>query len=112
MSVSKGSEVFYRSADASAAEKPVQTKPTENIHVLVITGSGISVIGGDVQLSARSDREILIVSGVTSTDLGALGVKSNGQRTTGLNTGSLTGVVNHRLVILVNVRLHNLWMIK
>jgi hypothetical protein len=71
-----------------------------SLHVLVITGSGIGLISGDVKDGALRNREILVIDGVTGTDLGTLGVKGNGERTASLDTGSLARVVNDRLVVL------------
>ena len=70
------------------------------LHVLVITGIGICLIGGDVKDGSLLDREVLVVNGVTGADLGALGVEGNGERAASLDTGSLASVVNDRLVVL------------
>lgn len=70
------------------------------LHVLVVTGSGVCLIGGDVKDGALLDGEVLVVDGVTSADLGALGVEGNGEGTASLETGSLARVVNDRLVVL------------
>ena len=71
-----------------------------SLHVLIITGSGVRLIGGDVEDGALLDREILVTDGVTGTDFGALGVKGNSERAASLDTGSLARVVNDRLVVL------------
>jgi hypothetical protein len=39
-------------------------------HVLVVAGSGVLVIGGNVDLGAGADGEVLIVDGVTGSDFG------------------------------------------
>lgn len=70
-------------------------------HVLVVTGSGIRIIGGNVHLVASTDGNILIVGSVTRSDLGALGIKSNGNIATSVGSLGLTSVVNDRLVVLV-----------
>jgi hypothetical protein len=70
------------------------------LHVLIVTGGGVCLIGGDVEDGAFLDGEILVTDGVTGTDLGALSVEGNGERTASLETGGLTGVVNDRLVVL------------
>jgi hypothetical protein len=72
----------------------------EILHVLIITGSGICLISGDVEHGALTDGDILVTDGVTGTDLGALGVEGNGERATDLGAGGLTRVVNDRLVVL------------
>lgn len=71
------------------------------LHVLVITGSGVGLVSGDVEDVAHGDGDILVADSVTGTDLRTLGVESNGQRTTSLNTGSLAGMVDDRLVVLL-----------
>jgi hypothetical protein len=71
------------------------------LHVLIVTGGGVGLVGGDVKLVADLDGDVGITNGVTSTDLGALGVKGDGQRTASLDTSSLTGVVDNRLVVLI-----------
>lgn len=38
-------------------------------HVLVVTGGGILLIGGDDDLVALLDGDVLVVDGVTGTDL-------------------------------------------
>jgi len=45
-----------------------------NLHVLEIAGSSILLIGGNVDLGAGSDGDILITGSVTSSDLWALGI--------------------------------------
>lgn len=92
-----------------------------NSHVLVITGVGICLVRGDNELVTFLDRNVLVVGGVSSTDLRSFlprgseyvlrsnreryegqthGVKSNGKGTTGLGLLGLTGVVDHGLVVL------------
>lgn len=41
----------------------------EDSHVLVVTGGGILLIGGDVELVALLDGDVLVVDGVSGTDL-------------------------------------------
>ena len=72
-----------------------------SLHVLIVTSGGIGFISGDVELSASLDGDISIADRVTGTDLRALGVKGNGEGTASLDTGSLTGVVDNRLVVLM-----------
>lgn len=43
----------------------------KDIHVLVVAGSGILLIGGDVEHCSSSDGVILVVNGVSGTDLGS-----------------------------------------
>ena len=42
------------------------------LHVLVVRGSGVLLIGGDVDLGAGGDGNVIVVDGVTGTDLRAL----------------------------------------
>ena len=92
-----------------------------NSHVLVITGIGIRFVRGDNELVAFLDRNILVVGGVSGTDLRSFlqrksesvlrsdrktyvgqtyGVKSDGKGTAGLGLLGLTGIVDHGLVVL------------
>ena len=92
-----------------------------NSHVLVITGIGICLVRGDNELVAFLDRNVLVVGGVSGTDLRSFlpresecalrsdckryvgqthGVKSNGEGTAGLGLFGLTGVVDDGLVVL------------
>lgn len=91
----------------------------EDSHVFVVTGGGILLIGGDVELMTLLDGDVLVVDGVSGTDLrtflrggvsGVLeteilfatyGVKSNGKGTALLSLLSLTGVVDDGLVVLI-----------
>lgn len=41
----------------------------EHLHILVVTGGGILLIGGDDELVALLDGNVLVVDGVTGTDL-------------------------------------------
>lgn len=41
-----------------------------DIHVLIVTSSGILVISGDIKHCSSSDGEILVVNCVSGTDLG------------------------------------------
>lgn len=41
----------------------------EDSHVLVVTGGGILLIGGDSELVALLDGDVLVVDGVSGTDL-------------------------------------------
>lgn len=72
----------------------------KNLHVLIVTGVGVGIIGGDVKDGAFLDGEVLVADSVSGTDLGALGVEGNGERAASLDTGSLARVVNDRLVVL------------
>lgn len=76
------------------------TRKQKNVHVLVVAGSGVLLIGRDVELRAGLDRDVLVADGVTRADLGALGVEGNGERATSLDARSLAGVVDDRLVVL------------
>jgi hypothetical protein len=78
-----------------------QGSQNPNLHVLVVAGSSILLIGGDVDLGTGRDGDISITGGVTGSDLWTLGVKGDGDLTTGLNSLGLTGVVNDGLVVLV-----------
>lgn len=71
------------------------------LHVLVVTGSGVGLISGDVEDVAHGDGDILVADSVTGTDLRTLGVESNGQRTTSLDASGLTGMVDDGLVVLL-----------
>lgn len=72
-----------------------------DVHVLVVGGGSVLLIGGDVQNGASLDRDIGIANSVTCADLGALGVERNGKRATSLCPLGLTRVVDDRLVVLV-----------
>ena len=41
----------------------------EDIHVLVVAGSSILLIGGDIEHCTSSDGVVLVVNGVSGTDL-------------------------------------------
>lgn len=41
----------------------------QNLHVLVVRGSGVLLIGGYVELMASLDGNVLITNGVSGTDL-------------------------------------------
>ena len=71
------------------------------IHVLVVTARDVLLIRRDVDLGAGRDRDVRIADRVASSDLRALGVKGNGNRTTALDLLSLAGVVDDGLVVLV-----------
>lgn len=81
------------------------------LHVLIVTGGSIGIVGGNVQLVADLDGNIRIANGVTSTNLRALGVKSDGQGTASLNASSLTSVIDDRLVVLIaqSIALSSWW---
>lgn len=68
--------------------------------MLISRVGGILIIGGHEELLASRERDILVVGGVTSTDLRALGIKSNSERTAGHDLLSLTGIVDDALVVL------------
>jgi hypothetical protein len=72
-----------------------------DVHVLGVGGSGVLLVGGDVELGAGSDGDVLIVGGVASADLRALGVEGDGNGTASLGALSLAGVVDDGLVVLV-----------
>jgi hypothetical protein len=72
-----------------------------DVHVLGVGGGGVLVVGGDVDLGAGGDGDVLIVGGVASADLRALGVEGDGNGAAGLGGLSLAGVVNDGLVVLV-----------
>jgi hypothetical protein len=80
-------------------------------HVLCVASSGVLLIGGDVENGTRFQRQILVTLGVTSSDLGALGVQSNGNLASGLNLLCLASIVDDGLMILVRavgeVHAHN-----
>jgi len=81
------------------------------LHVLIVTGGSIGIVGGDVQLVADLDGNVRIANGVTSTDLRALSVQSDGQGTASLNASSLTSVIDDRLVVLIarSIALSSWW---
>ena len=72
-----------------------------DLHVLVVALGGVGIVGGDVEDIAGADGNVLVAGGVTSADLGALGVEGNGERAAGLGGLGLARVVNDRLVVLV-----------
>lgn len=69
-------------------------------YVLITTGVGICLIGGDVELGSCFNRNIGVTDGITSTDLGTLSVESDSKRATRLDASSLTRVIDNRLVVL------------
>lgn len=79
----------------------MNTKALDCLHVLSVAGSLVFVIGGDVQDSAGGKRQISIVCCVTGSDLGALGVQSDGDLTAGLGLLGGASIVNDGLVVLV-----------
>ena len=72
-----------------------------DVHVLGVAGGGVLVIGGDVQLGVGGDGDVLVVDGVASADLRALGVEGDGNGAAGLGGLCLAGVVDDGLVVLV-----------
>jgi hypothetical protein len=72
-----------------------------DVHVLVVAGGGVLLIGGNIQDCAGLDRDIGIANSVTCADLRALGVEGNGERATSLGPLGLTRVVDNGLVVLV-----------
>lgn len=68
-----------------------------DLHVLSRALSLVLLIGGNVEDGTGGDGKILIVLGVTGTDLRTLGVKGNGNRTAGLDLLSLASIVNDGL---------------
>ena len=79
----------------------LRSSESSHIHVLAVGSRSILVIGGDVHLGSRRDGNILIAVCITSSDLGAFGVKSNGDLTSLLDLLSLSGIVNDGLVVFV-----------
>ena len=69
----------------------------EDSHVLGIGGRRILLVGRDVQDGASRDGQISIVLGVTSPDLGSLGVQSDGNLAALLGPLSLTGILDDGL---------------
>lgn len=74
---------------------------SKSLHVLVIAGVGICLVGGDVEHGAFLDGNILIPGSVARADFGALGVEGNGERATFLDFGGFAGMVDDGLVVLV-----------
>lgn len=90
----------------------------EDSHVLVVASISVLLISGDVELVTLLDGDILIIGSVSSTDFRSFlqcllvlfnpekapvqtyGIKSNGEGTSGLDSGGLTGVVDNGLVVL------------
>jgi hypothetical protein len=73
----------------------------QSSHVLSITSSLVLVVGGNVNLLSSADGVVVIVDSVSSSDLRALGVKSNGDWSARLSALCLAGVVDDRLVVCV-----------
>ena len=88
------------------------------LHVLGVRGSGILLVGGDVDLVTGTDGVVLVTNSVAGSDLGTFlrsvsivdhcsfseltyGVKSDGKGTARLGLLGLTSVVNDGLVVLV-----------
>lgn len=85
-----------------------------DLHGLIVASGGIRLIGGNGDLGTHLDGVVLVINGVTGTDLRALGVEGNSQRAAGLNASSLTGIVDDGLVVLmsrVNDCLHRMFEI-
>ncbi len=72
-----------------------------NLHVIGVTGGGVLLISGDVQNLVHADGEILVILGVAGTDLGSLGVKSDGDLAAGLGLLSSTSVVDDGLMVII-----------
>lgn len=72
-----------------------------NLHVLVVTSSGILLVGGNVYFGTSGYWDICITNCVTSSNLWSLCVKGNSDLATWLNLLGLAGVINDRLVVLV-----------
>jgi hypothetical protein len=70
------------------------------IHVLVVAGSGIFVVGGDVDNGTSLDWKVGITNSVSSSDFWALCVQSNGKRSAWKFLFCGFGVVYDRLVVL------------
>lgn len=78
-----------------------QNLQSPNLHVLVVAGSSIFVVGGNVDLGASRNGDVRVPGGVARSDLGAFGVQRNGNLTAFLGFLSSAGIVNDRLVVLV-----------
>jgi hypothetical protein len=70
------------------------------IHVLVIAGSGIFLVSGDVDDGTSLDWDVCIANGETSADFWSLGVQGNGERSAWECLLCCFGVVYDRLVVL------------
>lgn len=70
----------------------------EDSHVLVVTGGGILLIGGDSELVALLDGDVLVVDGVSGTDL-----------RTFLRGGGVSGVLE--MGIVRNPRCQEQWQV-
>ena len=98
----------------------IGSQSPDNLHVLVIAGSGVLVVGGYIDLMARGNGNVFISNGVTCADLGtflshtsALSshflnevgfsycIKGNGQRPTWHLALGFSGMVDDGLVVLI-----------
>lgn len=70
-------------------------------HVFGIARVGVLLVGGDVQDLASGDGNILVILGVASPYLWALGVEGNGNLATRASLFGSTSIINDRLVVLV-----------
>jgi len=66
---------------------------------LGIAGSGKLVVGGDIHDGAGRDWNVSIAGSLAGTDLGALGIESNGDLAALLNPLGFAGIVDDRLYI-------------
>lgn len=72
-----------------------------NVHDLVVANLLVLGVGGEEHDVASLDVPVLVVLGETGSDLGALGVEGNGEGSALELLLGLSGVLNHRLVVLV-----------
>lgn len=72
-----------------------------SLHVLGVASSLVLVISGNVDEVASGNGQVSIANSVAGSNLRALGVESNGDRTAGVSGDGLTGIVNDGLVVLV-----------
>jgi hypothetical protein len=70
------------------------------IHILVVAGSGIFVVGGDVDNGTSLDWKVGIANSVSRSDFWALCVQGNGKRSAWKFLLCGFGVVYDRLVVL------------
>lgn len=83
------------------SSKNTHDKGGRGVHVLGVASSLVLVVCGDVDDLAGLNGQVSVILGVTCADLGALGVKSNGDGPAILHLNGLAGVVNDGLVVLV-----------
>lgn len=71
-----------------------------DIHVLVVTSSGIFIVSGNVDNGASLDGKVGIANSVSSSDFWALGVQRDGKRSAWEFLLCCLGVVYDGLVVL------------